>query len=888
MIIHLNENIFNKLFLVESKNSDRAHRQTRELMAKFLGKAVDDPYVISTEQSFEKKMFGEGLRTDWFITLEPYAYNWVTTSSVFGADGVYNILKYLFTKAQTVENRTAFMQQVKSFQTFTEIRNFVGENQKADRAYARENGTKQNNLNSNYQVLGPLSFEEAKEYGNYSGFDGGKGGRICYSQSKSTWLSSSYSNNNTNECFILLRNDWNRVSTEHDGSEKNNGLPEPLNQYNGYDDYGLSMIFVWINPNGELHECNTRWNHEARYAPGHSVDLALTQTDIERLMGAPFEAIFNSTNFYDKADEASDRLAKGDNIATIFDFVERISKDYTLVGLNGKYNIFSVNEKKLLFPHDWFKGIGLVNEFGDFILSYNNDYIFLENYQKLYSFEEYTNLLENRLKEGFKPQDLFSYVQTFGRYGLVSITSKPLGNSKINFDAANIYNFETEELMSNYWANGGRLYTNDNLVMIVQLTIGDEVKYNFMAINGSRLLLDAPVDEWYDGYSGLILNGKTCYRIMTDDYKENLAVVKDDGSFEFVFNQYFEEIEANESINNEYSDYIFLNLRNEDQNFYGDCYGNIYKTNSELINRINEMISSGNEIKFHWFYKLFTNEGESTNFAKIGFYELEENKYNIYDSKNKKLILPNFVDDVSIITSDGLFNVEVDGKENITYLGEKMLYDLPLEKWPDRIENSSGGTKILFSLYWEHTDSEGYSYEWANVMDTKGNLLLKENCESMTPFVNGVCVIENKDEKFNFVDEDLNPLFEEWFDEIDMYEFEDVDIGFVPCTPNRVHSSPTFFSKISHKLITKDEIEKTFYDYLSNDEYAHNMITDIINDWGDFDADNVVKNFNDDILLNNREEYYVANERIDNWLYKWLDYFIEKNYDELFEKDDEV
>jgi hypothetical protein len=179
MIIHLNEHRFSRLFLTESKNSDRAHKQTRVIIAQRLGKAVDDPDVISAEQYFERQMFGEGLRTDWFITLEPYAYNWVLTSSVFGGDAVSMILKYLFTKAQTAENRTAFMQQIKSFQTFTEVSNFVGECQKADRAYARENGTQTTNLNQNYQVLGPLSFEEANEYGNYSGYGGGQSGRIC-------------------------------------------------------------------------------------------------------------------------------------------------------------------------------------------------------------------------------------------------------------------------------------------------------------------------------------------------------------------------------------------------------------------------------------------------------------------------------------------------------------------------------------------------------------------------------------------------------------------------------------------------------------------------------------------------------------------------------------
>ena len=893
MIIHLNENTLNKLFLVESKNSDRAHRQTRELIAQFLGRAVDDPEVISDEQAFEKKLFGEGLRTDWFITLEPYAYNWCRTAGFFGIDGVAKILNYLFRKAQTV-NRPEFMKQVKSFQTFTEIRNFVGENQKADRVYARENGTKQNNLNTNYQVLGPLSFEEAKKYGDYSGWGAGQSGRICYSQSESTWLSSYYSNHNTNNCFILLRNDWNEVSSKHDGSEANNGLPKPLNQYNGYDNYGLSMIFVWVNPNGELHECNTRWNHEARYAPGRSVDLALTQTDIEKIMGVPFEEIFNSSNFYDKADDSDNRLANGEDIRTVYDYVEPISSTLSLVELSGKYNIFSDKEKRLLFPHDWFSGIGTINEFNDLVLSYNNGFAFLINFKELCDFYEYTNIIENRLKEGFKPRDLFSYVLTFGqKFGLVGFTSRPIGNSKIDFQSVNIYNFETEKLMSYNWADSGNLSIEGSIIL-VRLRIGRDYKYNFLAKDSNRLLLDAPVEEWYDGFRTLRLNGQICIKVMSNiACKDNIAMVKDDGNIGFIFDQDFEDIDEIWSIITKEGECIFLEITDDGFGFYGDCYGNIYKTDLEFINGINKIIADGNNVDFPNFYRLFTNDGNTSKFAKVKFNHFEENKYNIYDIVNKKLILPNFVDDLSLITSDGLFIIEIDGKANITYLGEKMLLDLPFKEWPNTIIENSSGTKMLFSIYWEDLGDEGYGHEWCNIMDINGNLLLKENCESMTQFINGVCVIENKDGKFNFFDEDLNPLFENGFDEIDMYEFEDENVGFVHCTLNKNNSSkrqqnnsPTFFSKVNHKLITKDGIEKLFYDYLSNG-YGSDIVYDIVNEFGDHDVDEAIKVFNDDVLLNGRD-YFVANEEIDNWLYKWFDYFVDKHYYEFFDEEDEI
>ena len=907
MIIHLSNNRFNKFFITESKNSDRAHKQTRVIIAQRLGKAVDDPDVISQEQYFERQMFGEGLRTDWFITLEPYAYNWLLTSSVFGGDAVSMILKYLFTKAQTAENRTAFMQQIKSFQTFTEVRNFVGDSQKADRAYARENGAQTANLNQNYQVLGPLSFEEANQYGNYSGYGGGQSGRICYTQYPNTWKSSDYSNDDTNSCFILLRNDWKEVPTEHDGSERNNGLPEPLNQYDGYDDYGLSMIVLFINPDGELHECNTRWNHEASYAPGRRVDLALTQTDIENLMGAPFETIFNSSNFYERADTIDDRIANGDNIASIFDYAEYLNKSFMLVELNKKYNIFSIEEKRLLFPHDWFKEIGVLNDYQDYVLTYGNDHIFLVGFKDLYNFVDYTELLENRVKNGCKLEELFRYVEPISKYALVYIRPNQMAYSEMKFQRASLYNFETGEFMCygfDWPYEGVFLNRKDGIKGIKFFYKGEPNKVNFLTDN-SGLVLDTNIEEWMDGdYTTFENYGKTVLRVYLQNGKENLITFKDDGNLGFVFDKWFDTILDYDSImlqkkvKNRFTGYfmdinenMFFEIGDGGKEFYGDLSGNLYMSDAELIEKVNDIIGSGNDMNFG-NASILTVHGEKSNFMKVRVNAFEIQKDNVYDIANRRFLFPMFVDGVELVRKDGLFKVIIKDKENLSYLGGEMIYEASFDEWPVMIYASTGGRKLLFTLMWEKMDENNEYSAWYNIMDLNGNLLLKENCRNMTPFIDGICVIEREDEQSNFIDEDLNPLFENWFVYIDFYDFEDEETAFVHCTPNRDNSSrtrhvPTYYSKINHKLITKDDLEQLFDNYLNNG-HGHDIALEIANESGNLDEDDLIEDFIKEELMLGGSVYSSVGEEISTWLYRMAKRYIEVLYDDIHGEEEEI
>ena len=125
--------------------------------------------------------------------------------------------------------------------------------------------------NTDYDIIEIHSYEEAHEIGNYSSKQE-LGGKLCYTQSESTW--EQYTNHGNNRVFCLLKHGWKEM--------------KPIAGENApYDEYGLSMIFIFVNPNGKITTCNTRWNHEHSNGlhSGMSVDNSLSADELSEIIG---------------------------------------------------------------------------------------------------------------------------------------------------------------------------------------------------------------------------------------------------------------------------------------------------------------------------------------------------------------------------------------------------------------------------------------------------------------------------------------------------------------------------------------------------------------------------------------------------------------------------
>ena len=591
-LIKIKESILNKLFLTESNNSKAARNKTKRLIAQLSNIDINDPKVDETERAFERKFFGEGLNVDWFIVLEPNAYSWAFADNgneelakrylsyikrsadllfpeeqinmKFCADnnieynGTVKIKDLLSPeqldelssiKAPYREKRNEFITQVRQIYDISQIKGLVDEKMTQEKRESEEfQNNMEINVNQNYEARGPLSFDEAKEIGKYSV----PKGEICYTQSEELW--DDYSEYDVNNLFVLLRNDWESYNDPkmavHDGSEKNNGLSSPLNEFNGYDNYGLSMIFVWIDRFGNLCKSNTRWNHEAKYAPGHGVDTAMTETDIAMLMGEPFEQVFGVKKV-DVDAYLEENLSSISNLGDIFDDLYEERDGITAVKLGSKYNYVyfdkQENKYKLLWnkPYeDWFTSCDdfciMDNEVA--MVEYNGKSLFIDRDANLHDILEFT---KEKLASGVNLNSLFVNVIDDGGVP-VRVTYDYIKTNYVNSNTNELlWDAPYEEWleysrpfnpMQNYVfvskKYGGELYMlrydgkvynidegirfilkHDNPARVFDY-VGDEYegvktvrlcdKYNFIR-NGS-LVWDKPHEEWFD-YAANLYNG---------------------------------------------------------------------------------------------------------------------------------------------------------------------------------------------------------------------------------------------------------------------------------------------------------------------------------------------------------------------------------------------
>ena len=143
-----------------------------------------------------------------------------------------------------------------------------------DAADAEAANSVQNN-GSEYTVKEVPDFKTAKYYGDRSCSKS----KLCYTQSRSTW--NSYTKNGMNRVYVCLRNGWKNI-------------PEEATEGNPYDLYGTSMIFVFVNPMGNLVTSNCRWNHANVDEYDGDVDHAFTKATLSQTIGMPFDSVFKA------------------------------------------------------------------------------------------------------------------------------------------------------------------------------------------------------------------------------------------------------------------------------------------------------------------------------------------------------------------------------------------------------------------------------------------------------------------------------------------------------------------------------------------------------------------------------------------------------------------
>ena len=209
--------------------------------------------------------------------------------------------------------------------------------------------------NTSYNIVKINTFKEASEYGKYTPW--------CVTHGEQAF--NNYTNNGICVFYFCLK----------DGFES---IPEKIGEGCPLDEYGLSMIAVCVDENGECKTVTCRWNH----ANGGNDNIMSTE-ELSRLLGVNFYEVFKpSTVFKEKLEKALSLAKKGDfsGFDKIYSFNEY---GISIVELNKKYNL--IDKKCNLLSQQWFNTMFSFDKNGFAIVVLNKKYNLIDVNGKLVS-----------------------------------------------------------------------------------------------------------------------------------------------------------------------------------------------------------------------------------------------------------------------------------------------------------------------------------------------------------------------------------------------------------------------------------------------------------------------------------------------------------------------
>ena len=319
----------------------------------------------------------------------------------------------------------------------------------------------QRSNNGGYNIVPINSFEEASKYSKYTSW--------CVTQGKNAF--DSYTRGGS-RFYFCLKQGFESVEQDNNGA--------PLNAY------GLSMIAVNVDMNGDLTRITTRYNHEFN---GENNNGLCTVELLEDVLDVNFYQVFKP---YTREvlhsmgivlfDEVQDLLNSGKDPKKLFDSVDKFYEGFAIVKLNDKYN-FIDTKSNLLLPNQWFDWCDPFHE-GFAVVNLNDKWNFIDTNGKLLSSNQWYDYCFN-FREGF---------------AIVKL------NDKYNFIDINC-----EILSSNQWFDSACGF-KDGFARV-----NLKGKFNFIDRNGEILSPNQwfdYCDSFHEGFAEVELNHKT-YKINT-------------------------------------------------------------------------------------------------------------------------------------------------------------------------------------------------------------------------------------------------------------------------------------------------------------------------------------------------------------------------------------
>ena len=350
--IHILENAL-RYILEEGRNAEKAKQKTIAVMKNYLSQNGVQGEQLETmameyEHSLKEWLFHANM-PDSIIRLEPIMANVAMqlgfTPKDRDTEELYrlkDITNYIIANYKNEDFPIALNKLTIDNTSFDSLNELFGSAMDASKgSWKPSNDGKPK---PHYTVKRLDTFEEAHKYHPYTQ-------DICYLKNESTW--NDYTVHGKNSVYVLLRDGWEDIPAEH-------GKNTP------YDDYGESMVFVIIRPDGKVAYSNTRWNHNTNGKGPIDVDQSFTENmdKISDMLQTDYRNVLKASDMcHDLTQKAEQLLQKGwkYDINKLFDKVRDLGENRQSISLGYWMNIIDM-QNKLLSPNQWFNFIGEFSE----------------------------------------------------------------------------------------------------------------------------------------------------------------------------------------------------------------------------------------------------------------------------------------------------------------------------------------------------------------------------------------------------------------------------------------------------------------------------------------------------------------------------------------------
>jgi hypothetical protein len=357
---------------------------------------------------------------------------------------------------------------------------------------------------SDYEIVKIDSYNDAKKYYKYTN----PNSRWCLTHMRNMY--NSYTCDGMNQIYFCLKNGFENI--------------KPIVSENApLDKYGLSMLSIIVNEEGELAYCTCRWNHD-----NDGNDSIMNAVEISKVVNVNFYETFKPNNKWkDMIDNVKRRLNNGDDPKEIFDKIWDFNNGFNRVKLNKKYNF--INEDNKFLSDKWFdnanvfkggfarvniknKGWNFINKDNEFLSDKWFDYV--ENFKNGFAKVVIKNKGWNFInKDGKYISDDWFKCVGYCDNGFAMAEIKNKGWNFINKD----FEFVSDKWFDDVWG------FNKNGFARVKI---ENKGWNFINTKGKIIS-----DDWFDkvmsfkdGFARVKIENKgwnyinTEYKIISDDW----------------------------------------------------------------------------------------------------------------------------------------------------------------------------------------------------------------------------------------------------------------------------------------------------------------------------------------------------------------------------------